>query len=489
MLEELDPRAFEEWCKVLLERHYQCKVEITAYVGDEGRDLIVHHPEGKIIVECKHYLNSSVGRPIVQKLDSAIRTADARKGMILTTGKVSKEAEDYAKKIKGVGIEFIDGVKLAHIASKVGLLSSNSSIDSYANLAIKTVADSDFPRILFSSIFTKQRYNAGHDKNPAITIIRKTEYNGYYIGDFSAHGKVDTARGIKRAFWEDKIWSTLDGKRFGVGQPPNFNPYGDLILIGEALIRTAGIAPPPSIQPHKASSEMKRFLLDSQSKTITYVGRNNVRYYKQIKPNASSTQIDDVRLIYIPKQRFEIRVDSVTHIGEIAELGEKFVVKSYSLSECCVCGRSTTSHSQTFCTICHKPAHTSTFLTPDSFRCAKCKSTICRKHAVKRGKYILCKQCSPNKGNSLGARWLPHFLIGVGASSILLAFILLLFIASNVIEPTSGTQQLRSALGISLLIGIAITIVTWLPFLYVATSWIFRIKHDTLTYQIIDATH
>ena len=72
MLEELSPEEFEIWCQVLLERHYECKIETTPHVGDEGRDLIVHDPSGKIVVECKHSPSSTVGRPVVQKLDSVL---------------------------------------------------------------------------------------------------------------------------------------------------------------------------------------------------------------------------------------------------------------------------------------------------------------------------------------------------------------------------------------------------------------------------------
>ena len=115
MLEKLSPKEFEDWCQILLERYYDCKVEGTPYVGDEGRDLIVHHPSGKIIVECKHHPSRTVGRPVVQKLDSAIRKANARKGMIITTGRFSKAARQYAEELWIVEIEFVDYEKLSPI--------------------------------------------------------------------------------------------------------------------------------------------------------------------------------------------------------------------------------------------------------------------------------------------------------------------------------------------------------------------------------------
>jgi len=98
MLENVSPREFEDWCKILLERHFGCEVESTPYVGDKGRDLIIHHHDHKILVECKHQPNSSIGRPVVQKLDSAIRHDNAKHGLIITTGRISNTGHRICKK-------------------------------------------------------------------------------------------------------------------------------------------------------------------------------------------------------------------------------------------------------------------------------------------------------------------------------------------------------------------------------------------------------
>src|SRR5437870_621030 len=99
MLNNLSPREFEEYCQVLMMTHYRCKVELTQQTADEGRDLIIHDPTGVIVAECKHYIASTVGRPVVQKLHSAILTKSARRGMIITTGRFSAEAEEYSSRL------------------------------------------------------------------------------------------------------------------------------------------------------------------------------------------------------------------------------------------------------------------------------------------------------------------------------------------------------------------------------------------------------
>lgn len=80
MLDEVSPLVFEECWKVVAERYYGCPVEVTAAAGDEGRDLLIHHPKGLIVAECKLYGTSRVGRPVVQKLHSAVITAGSTHG-------------------------------------------------------------------------------------------------------------------------------------------------------------------------------------------------------------------------------------------------------------------------------------------------------------------------------------------------------------------------------------------------------------------------
>src|SRR5262245_2457000 len=112
MLEHLSPREFEEYCQTLLMFHYRCPVDLTPQTGDEGRDLLVHHPRGLKVVQCKHYPNGTVGREVVQKLHSATRTGGSRQAMIITTGRFSSYAEAYAAKLPDIRVELVDAAKL-----------------------------------------------------------------------------------------------------------------------------------------------------------------------------------------------------------------------------------------------------------------------------------------------------------------------------------------------------------------------------------------
>ena len=74
-LDSLDGFGFENLCQRIFEKAGWGRVERIGGVSDAGRDLIIHGNKGKIVVECKHQPNTPQGRPIVQKLHSAVTTA------------------------------------------------------------------------------------------------------------------------------------------------------------------------------------------------------------------------------------------------------------------------------------------------------------------------------------------------------------------------------------------------------------------------------
>jgi len=87
-----------------------------------------------IIVECKH--TGTVGRPVVQKLHSAIATFDfdgPKRGMVVTTGRFTNPAQEYANRLQQNddphAIELLDGEDLREIADEIGLDLYNGRIE------------------------------------------------------------------------------------------------------------------------------------------------------------------------------------------------------------------------------------------------------------------------------------------------------------------------------------------------------------------------
>ena len=105
---------FERVCKRLLE-NMGFSVETTKTTGDGGIDLIAYNSQpllsGKYIIQCKRY-TGSVGEPIIRDLYGVITSERANKGILMTSGVFTKQAQAFAE---DKPIELIDGVKLKEL--------------------------------------------------------------------------------------------------------------------------------------------------------------------------------------------------------------------------------------------------------------------------------------------------------------------------------------------------------------------------------------
>lgn len=102
---------FEMVCKRLLE-NMGFAVETTKASGDGGIDLIAYNSQpllsGKYIIQCKRY-TGSVGEPVIRDLYGVVTSERANKGILMTSGVFTKQAQVFAD---GKPIELIDGVKM-----------------------------------------------------------------------------------------------------------------------------------------------------------------------------------------------------------------------------------------------------------------------------------------------------------------------------------------------------------------------------------------
>ena len=86
---------------------------VTQYSNDEGIDGIIKEDKlglEKICLQAKHYTDTVVGRPEVQKFVGALAGQGTTKGVFITTSTFSKEALKY--KPDGVKLVLIDGLTL-----------------------------------------------------------------------------------------------------------------------------------------------------------------------------------------------------------------------------------------------------------------------------------------------------------------------------------------------------------------------------------------
>lgn len=90
-------------------------VETTKASGDGGIDLIAYNSQpllsGKYIIQCKRY-TGSVGEPVIRDLYGVVTSERANKGILMTSGVFTKQAQIFAQ---GKPMELIDGVKMREL--------------------------------------------------------------------------------------------------------------------------------------------------------------------------------------------------------------------------------------------------------------------------------------------------------------------------------------------------------------------------------------
>ena len=127
-IETLDGYEFQKFVANLFKQLGFVNVELGPPTADGGIDISIEEKSTighmRFVVECKHHPEKAIGRPVVQKLHSAVmHTPTLDKGIIVTSGHFSSQAIRYAEE---VGIELIDIEKLEELARKVGLSSASN---------------------------------------------------------------------------------------------------------------------------------------------------------------------------------------------------------------------------------------------------------------------------------------------------------------------------------------------------------------------------
>jgi restriction system protein len=315
-LDRLDGHAFEDAVAVLFER-LGYSVTRTPKSGDEGRDLILERYEEIIVVECKHQA-SAVGRPIVQKLHSAVSTYPrAKKGIIVTSSSFSAGASEYARKLKettGVDIALWDYHALLDNAKPVSIFLTSSRQNTTAYFHVPWRTDSEVILVL------KQKYLSKLVSSPRATQDASTL-------------RVDAQEIVPVIlvnYKVDKVFATQVGVIHKVsdqgrrvyeipGHCINLNEqnYWLSSKIHECAIPAIGGKKLPTFFGNSFNTHTKSLtkeLTRKHTRIVEYVGRNNQSYSKhcEIKPTDVQTSTQQVLLskwkvsIIIGPKRYEL---------------------------------------------------------------------------------------------------------------------------------------------------------------------------------------
>lgn len=117
ILRQIEPDAFERLCQRVLRESGFTKVEVTGRSGDGGIDgagvLRVNLLSFHVRFQSKRY-TGSVGAPEIRDFRGAM-VGRADKGLVITTGRYTKEAEREAVRDGAPAIDLIDGIDLCYL--------------------------------------------------------------------------------------------------------------------------------------------------------------------------------------------------------------------------------------------------------------------------------------------------------------------------------------------------------------------------------------
>ena len=126
-VQQASPRFFEEMVVELLVKmgyggSHKDAAKVVGRGGDEGIDGIIKEDRlglENIYVQAKRWQNT-VGRPVIQQFAGALQGQRARKGVLITTANLSRDAIDYARGLQNT-IVLIDGTQLAQLMIDFGV--------------------------------------------------------------------------------------------------------------------------------------------------------------------------------------------------------------------------------------------------------------------------------------------------------------------------------------------------------------------------------
>lgn len=124
ILKQMPPSDFERLCQRVLREAGFIQVKVTGKSGDGGIDgtgiiKVAGFLSFRVIFQCKRYKNSVGSKEIREFKGTMVGRAD--KGLFLTTGTFTRDAQEEASRDGSVPIDLVDGEELAEKMKELSL--------------------------------------------------------------------------------------------------------------------------------------------------------------------------------------------------------------------------------------------------------------------------------------------------------------------------------------------------------------------------------
>ena len=356
LLDSLSGYEFEEKMVRVFEKRGYENVRQLPRSGDKGRDIVMEESDGTaVVVECKH--TESVGRPVVQKLHSATTTYGhdgEKRGMVVTTGRFTSPAREYAEK---TGIELIDGRDLREIGEEVGMDMYNGRIEIICDRAFEIGDAEATVRDAFRDI---ENFPLSSARNPRTAAT----LHPVLAVETRVDATFETSVGvIHRA--NDRSTAYIDASRSGGASSSLPSEVSEMVSkdLGRTD-RTVGFSE-EKVEKDFDEGNVQRFegteedyidpvvkeMRQKHTTTVTYTGDNNVTYQKECVPKKSDVDVVNFEPVYLPRIRANVEVGDYDYPYEWYETTTAKKVTEDGVHRCVQCGESD-DDTYTFCRNC-----------------------------------------------------------------------------------------------------------------------------------------
>jgi hypothetical protein len=397
-LDSLDGFGFEDFCAHVFQRLNYGRVQVMPYVGDKGRDVMIEDAQGrKIVVECKHHPHGTIGRPVVQKLHSAVVTENAIKVILVTTRKFSGEAVTHAKEISPQ-IELVDMNGLRDLCDRAQVHLVNEGEESSvfyfpfsnANNIVRNAVSLMIPRIMSNPKPAYDLFNLSASQLSLRAIYRIR---------YDVHQDFSTSVGVIHRVHADDQELMLDGATARLIDP----------ALDEFLRLTPTVAETPEEirEANRGSFEVdqttlmqiaKATIAQYHSKKVRYYGRNNIHYTTVCTPGERSIFLRDVKQVFVPEWNISLGALFQKYRISVVEKPTALFFLENEVFVCKICRQPITKEI-VICNSCGNTVHKGK---SHGYTCRVCAKTICRNctHWIRKWlffKTYLCEQCALEK--------------------------------------------------------------------------------------------
>jgi len=366
VLDDLSGFEFEDLIEDVFRNLGYENVRQAEKTADEGRDVlmeeVVDGTRRAIVVECKH--TDTVGRPVVQKLHSAISTFDfdgPKRGMIVATGRCTGPAHEYVERLRENGdpypIEIIDGEALREIADEVGLDLYNGRIEILCDETLRPYDPTGAPSAPVDQAFRDiDNIDAGVIPDPQSHVT----FRPIVTVTADTNAVFETSVGVIHRI-NDRTQFVIHADRGN----PTVASDEVAILVAEnrhAAVELADNAFEDKFDTIKqrrfgqTQTEYKEWAVD-QLRTlhmtdVTYTGDNNVTYTKACEPNISDISVQSIDAVYLPDIRHLIQLQDHSYPYQYFTAGPSRVTTEDGIHQCVHCKTRGGEEPYTYCANC-----------------------------------------------------------------------------------------------------------------------------------------